>query len=68
MNRVEIEGELVPPVGALRTEVEVALSRADPTLGSLLVFYSFGLSAVRSFATDRGVPRRGVGPLLIDLI
>jgi hypothetical protein len=40
INRVEKEEELVP-VPAFSAEVEVALSRDDPTLGSLLLtFYT----------------------------
>jgi hypothetical protein len=43
INRVEKEEELVP-VPAFSAEVEVALSRDDPTLGSLLLtFYTIQL-------------------------
>ena len=41
INRVEKEEELVAPVATFSAEVEVELSREDPTLGSpLLTFYN----------------------------
>jgi hypothetical protein len=45
MKNVEKEAELVPPVAEVRTDVEVPLSLAEPTLGSLAVSYIMVVSS-----------------------
>jgi hypothetical protein len=56
MNSVVKEAELVPPVGAWSADVEVSLSRADPTLGSL-EFCQGSIVSAESLATEQPFSR-----------